>query len=82
MISGDVVFNPETVKCESCSSTIALNHRALCCVYCTNHCHMKYGSVKRVEYRRLQRSLEQVWICQLCHTKRLLEKLPFHDVNP
>ena len=65
MISGDVFFNPETVKCESCSRTIALNHRALCCVYCTNHYHMKYGGVKRAEYRRLQRSLEQVWICQL-----------------
>ena len=81
MISGNVSPNLGPVKCENCASTIALNHRALSCVSCTNQYHMKCGSVTPVEYKRLQQSLEQVWTCQLCHLRQLMEELPFHDVN-
>ena len=79
--SGDISPNPGPDKCSICSRSIAQNHRALCCASCIGEYHIKCGGVKPVEYKRMQRFVNQVWTCPMCISRQLMEQLPFHDVS-
>ena len=61
-------------SCETCSRTIASNHRSLRCASCSNWYHMNCAAVKPAEYGQLG---SRRWTCSVCCSRELMENLPF-----
>ena len=91
-ISGDVKPNPgpstlgsstKKLSCQTCSRTIACNHRMLTCNLCGFKYHIKCGNVTPKQYKEIISSDPKSWNCEGCSTQQLkcssplLHQFPF-----
>ena len=69
--SGDISVNPgpaqEKHKCQTCSRTIARNHRVVICGSCGSKFHIKCGNVTTKQHKALL-LIHQHWFCSCCIT--------------
>ena len=78
-ISGDIKLNPgpstlgsptKTLCCQTCSRTIARNHRMLTCNLCGFKYHIKCGNVTPKQYKEIISFDPKSWSCEGCTTKQ------------
>ena len=89
-ISGDVKLNrgPSTLgsstkklSCQTCSRTIACNHRMLTCNLCGFKYHIKCGNVTPKQYKEIISSDPKSWNCEGCSTQQLKCSSPDLDLS-
>ena len=89
-ISGDVKLNrgPSTLgsstkklSCQTCSRTIACNHRMLTCNLCGSKYHIKCGNVTPKQYKEIMSSDSKSWNCEGCSTQQLKCSSPDLDLS-
>ena len=100
-ISGDIKLNPgpstlgsstKKLSCQTCSRTIACNHRMLTCNLCGFKYHIKCGNVTPKQYKEIISSDPKSWNCEGCSAQQLkcssldldltlLHQLPFASLT-
>lgn len=78
-ISGDIQLNPgpstlgsstKKLCCQTCSRTIARNHRMLTCNLCGFKYHIKCGNVTPKQYKEIISFDPKSWNCEECTTQQ------------
>ena len=89
-ISGDIKLNPgpstlgsstKKLSCQTCSRTIACNHRVLTCNLCGFKYHIKCGNVTPKQYKEIISSDLKSWNCEGCSTQQLKCSSPDLDLS-